>query len=529
MSLPVPRTFAAAAVTAAMGMALVLGFTPGAAATEGARLSGGTRFATAVAISKTLVPDPAGGVANVYVASGQDFPDALAAGAAASATRTPVLAVRRDSIPAEVGAELVRLNPSRVTILGGTGAITAAVEAELATMTGAPTTRLAGADRYETAALLSASAFTPDPTVAYLASGKNYPDALAGAAAAGFQGGPVLLTAPDYLPEATQAELARLHPGRIVILGGGAAVGNGVEEQAGAYATTTRLAGPNRYGTAVEIARATFGQADTVLVASGQAFPDALATAPLAAAWGAPVLLVPRDHADADVCAELNRLAPTRIITVGGTAAISESNAQRIASRCQLPAGPEFADGGVRSPVPQAGSGNLVVVPGRFDPPDPSRHGHVVLVRVEENIGIDPVVFADLALAILNDQRGWGPGDQVSFGRTDDPAAASITITLASPATTQRLCAAYPTNGYTSCATGRQAVINAARWAYNARAFVAAGGPIEIYRIYLINHEVGHLLHHGHVGCPGAGRLAPIMLQQTLRLDGCRPNGWPNP
>jgi len=95
--------------------------------------------------------------------------------------------------------------------------------------------RYGGADRFATAAAISAASFTPGVPVAYVATGMNFPDALAGAAAAGFQGVPVLLVMPDSIPAATAAELARLQPARIIILGSAGAVSNGVRSQLQAY------------------------------------------------------------------------------------------------------------------------------------------------------------------------------------------------------------------------------------------------------------------------------------------------------
>ena len=82
------------------------------------------------------------------------------------------------------------------------------------------------------------------------------------------------------------------------------------------------------------------------------------------------------------------------------------------------------------------------------------------------------------------------------------------------------------TGGYTSCRYGERAVINLARW---ATAVPHYDGDIATYRQYVINHEVGHVLGHGHVNCPGAGQPAPVMVQQTLDLQGCEKNAWPFP
>lgn len=188
------------------------------------------------------------------------------------------------------------------------------------------------------------------------------------------------------------------------------------------------------------------------------------------------------------------------------------------------------ANGGwVGEEMPWAASGTFVVAPGAEPAPDTTRRTVTVLVRTEDGIPVDGATFAAEVMAILNDPRGWGPVDGVSFARTDLDAEADIVLTLASPATTEALCGELPTNGYTSCGRGRPVNINGARWVEGAAAFTTAGGTLEEYRVYVINHEVGHSLGHWHERCPAPGAIAPVMLQQTLSVGRCTPNGWPNP
>ncbi|MPV37594.1 DUF3152 domain-containing protein [Georgenia subflava] len=176
--------------------------------------------------------------------------------------------------------------------------------------------------------------------------------------------------------------------------------------------------------------------------------------------------------------------------------------------------------------IPTAASGRLTTVAGAVPAPRSAAREVTVRVQVEAGLPVDGATFADVAMDTLNDRRGWGADGSVSFARG---TTGQMTLVLASPATVDRLCAPLRTNGYTSCRTGSQVIINAARWAGGATAFNAAGGDIAAYRQYVVNHETGHFLGHGHVGCPGAGRLAPVMQQQTLSMGGCRPNGWPHP
>ena len=123
------------------------------------------------------------------------------------------------------------MQPGRIVVLGGTGVVSDAVSASLASFTAGTVTRLAGRDRYATAAAISASKFAPGVPVVYIATGLDFPDALAGAAVAGSQDVPILLVATNAIPAATAAELTRLHPARVVLLGAASTVSEAVRIQ----------------------------------------------------------------------------------------------------------------------------------------------------------------------------------------------------------------------------------------------------------------------------------------------------------
>lgn len=293
--------------------------------TAPARLAGMDRYSTAAAISAANYSP---NVAIAYLATGLNFPDALAGAAAAGSQHAPILLVSRDAIPGATALELTRLKPGRIIVLGSTGAVSSVVSTAAKAYTTGQVTRLEGIDRYATAAAISAATYAPGVPVAYIATGLNFPDALAGAAVAGSKGAPILLVGRDTIPGATAAELTRLAPGSIVVLGASGVVGNGVAAGLAAFTSgsVTRLAGINRYATAAAISAANYAPgASVVYLATGANFPDALAGAAVAGSQGAPILLVTRDSIPSATAAELQRLKPGRVVILGSMGVVSEA------------------------------------------------------------------------------------------------------------------------------------------------------------------------------------------------------------
>lgn len=285
------------------------------------RVAGRDRFDTAAL--GALEHFGAEGADTVYLAVGTDFPDALAGGALAGSRNAPILLTAASSLPAVTADALETLAPTSVVALGGPRAISDQVLRQAARAAGgAAVTRIAGTDRFATAAAI-ADRMPPSDTI-FLAVGTDFPDALAGSAAK--RGAPVLLTSGSSLPDATSAALTRHAPGRVIVLGGRGVISDAVLRSAAAAsgAATTRLAGSNRFATATAIA-ATLGPVETIYLATGLDFPDALAAGPLAAADGAPILLTPPNTLSADVAAWLEAM-PTlrRVIVLGGSAAVGD-------------------------------------------------------------------------------------------------------------------------------------------------------------------------------------------------------------
>jgi putative cell wall-binding protein len=189
------------------------------------RIAGAWRYATGAAIST----DAFDSAAVAVIASGEKFADAMAGVPAAKVWNAPILLVTPNSVPAEVTAALDTLNVTSVKILGGTGVVSSNVESNLKSLLGASNVqRIAGASRAYTAVATSKAAFGPGVAAAYLAYGGQFADALAAGPVAALAPGPILLVEKNCVPEVVNAELTRLAPTSIVVVGGTSVTGSGV-------------------------------------------------------------------------------------------------------------------------------------------------------------------------------------------------------------------------------------------------------------------------------------------------------------
>lgn len=326
----------AAAVALALPVAFPLaslGAGPAQAAPGSDRISGPDRYATSVALSRKAFPS-AGSADTVYLVSGQSAYDALSAGPAAVAQGAAMLLTQADRLTGVTAAELERLAPERVIVVGGEGAVSDAVVAAAREV--APTVeRIGGSDRYATSAALARAAFgTSGAPTAYIATGRGYADALAAGPAAGAGASPVVLVdgRASGLPEGTRDLLRELGTQTAVIVGGTGVVSAGVESGLRETLGTTvlgttavsRAAGPDRYATAIALNRLAFPDlaAGDAYVATGLGYADALSVSVLAGRSKRPLYLSIPYCASAPLRSEMTRTATTRVRLVGGPGAI---------------------------------------------------------------------------------------------------------------------------------------------------------------------------------------------------------------
>lgn len=132
--------------------------------------------------------------------------------------------------------------------------------------------------------------------------------------------------------------------------------------------------------------------------------------------------------------------------------------------------------------------------------------------------------FSRTLAAVLGDVKGWQLEGKITFKKVNNGCDFTAWLSAASnvPDFNPQVC-----SSYYSCRVGRNVIINYDRWRFATTPWNQAGGGLEDYRAMVVNHEVGHWLDFRHLPCPSAGRMSPVMGQQSKNLAGCRFNPWP--
>lgn len=258
------------------------------------RIAGSNRYETSAMISQKLFDE----VEKVVIASGEDFPDALSAGVYANAIDAPILLVPKKGGNPAIDAEIKRLHTKEAVVVGGESAIASSNQ-----KVDLLVERIYGENRYETSRKISER--LEFSKVGY-ASGGHFADAISA----------IPLLTKERMPLLLFQKGEALN-GNGYVFGGESRIAS---TDIGGY---TRISGQTRYGTSVETAK-NFGNFSTVIIASGEAFPDALSSSALSKRYNAPILLTPKKGLSAEVLDYLMEKRVTNYIIVGGESAVSD-------------------------------------------------------------------------------------------------------------------------------------------------------------------------------------------------------------
>ena len=251
------------------------------------RVAGKDRVHTAINTSKRFFNKSK----YVIIADSGNYPDALTATVLAHVLDAPILLNNTRYLEDDVAREIVRLGASEVIIVGGHKSISENVKSQLAKYDANKVQRIWGRDRYVTSSELAyeIERLTGKVNKAIIASGENFPDALATAPLGSKEIAPILLVTRNQMDKKVSKALKDLNINKVYVAGGQNSVSKKLEAQL--PQVIRRFSGQDRYETAILVASYTYPESKEVFVASGETFPDALVIGPVCARRKAPILL----------------------------------------------------------------------------------------------------------------------------------------------------------------------------------------------------------------------------------------------
>lgn len=260
------------------------------------RLAGEDRIETALIIAKAAYPDK---ISSVILATAGNYPDALTGSVLAYQLDAPILLAGSSEADQAKVLDYLKANlkpEGTVYLLGGTAVVSSGMEDKIQSSGFKHITRIAGETRYDTSVKIAEHLNVKTGTPVVLVSGENYPDALSVSSVAAQNGYPILLVQKDGISDAVSQALAALKPGKVYIIGLEGAISPAVESQAAQITGLTtenivRIGGADRYATSLAVAEYFNLGSQTICVATGNNFPDALAGSVYTAKQKAPIIL----------------------------------------------------------------------------------------------------------------------------------------------------------------------------------------------------------------------------------------------
>ncbi|MBC2727058.1 InlB B-repeat-containing protein [Desulfosporosinus sp.] len=292
------------------------------------RLAGVNRVDTALEIAKASYE---GKVSNVVLATAENYPDALTGSVLAYKLKAPILLVGSTETDQEKVLDYLKKNldsAGTVYILGGTAVVSSAMEAKVTILGFKNITRIAGEDRYETAIKIADQLVVKTGAPLVLVNGESYPDALSISSRAGIMQSPILLIQKDGISEEVKAKIVELQPSKVYIIGLEGVISSVAEREVAqitslAQESIVRIGGTDRYETSLAVAQYFNSEGQTICVATGSNFPDALAGSVYAANVNAPIILVDGSLSEEQIY-YLKTLKMTGATLFGGEAVVTK-------------------------------------------------------------------------------------------------------------------------------------------------------------------------------------------------------------
>lgn len=295
------------------------------------RIYGKNRYETSINISNNFNN---GKVQNIIIASGNNFPDALAGSVLSKKLNAPILLVDKSLSGSQDSINYIKshLNENgTIYVLGGYASVSDAYINYIKSLGFNDIKRLGGKNRFDTNKLIVENMNVSKGTPLVIVNGNNFPDALSISSIAGIKGYPIILSNKDTLSDEIKEKIKEISPSSIYIIGGQGALNDSIISEIKEVVSSIqdkdiiRIWGKDRYETSLNICKYFNLDTDTVIIANGKNFPDALSGSALASKLQAPILLTDGN----DISTQKNYIDTTKYtnkIILGGSGAISEDS-----------------------------------------------------------------------------------------------------------------------------------------------------------------------------------------------------------